>query len=158
MLTFATFSLCTHKKNLDNWKSSRRKRVEHIIDRVVETKKLELEEHDRTRRKSKTFTEMMEERQVHTQHRAISASIDSNSIPFLRLLISIVVLCRAERGGSRGRAKLASLAVYNEDEANDFSDLGIGTSSASGKSSLSEDYDNNSVMVSTKQIKNVCKV
>lgn len=66
MLTFATFSLSTHKKNLDNWKSSRRKRVEHIIDRVVETKKLELEEHDRTRRKSKTFTEMMEERQVHT--------------------------------------------------------------------------------------------
>ncbi|XP_032312190.1 uncharacterized protein CG43427 isoform X4 [Drosophila ananassae] len=102
------------QNNLDNWKSSRRKRVEHIIDRVVETKKLELEEHDRMRRKSKTFTEMMEE--------------------------------RAERGGSRGRAKLASLAVYNEDEANDLSDLGIGTSSASGKSSLSEDYDNNSVM------------
>ncbi|KAH8381668.1 hypothetical protein KR093_010432 [Drosophila rubida] len=108
------------QNNLDNWKSSRRKRVEHIIDRVVETKKLELEEHDRTRRKSKTFTEMMEERQV----------IDN---------------AQAERGGSRGRAKLASLAVYNEDEANDFSDLGIGTSSASGKSSLSEDYDNNSV-------------
>ncbi|XP_017031108.1 PHD finger protein rhinoceros isoform X1 [Drosophila kikkawai] len=102
------------QNNLDNWKSSRRKRVEHIIDRVVETKKLELEEHDRMRRKSKTFTEMMEE--------------------------------RAERGGPRGRAKLASLAVYNEDETNDLSDLGIGTSSASGKSSLSEDYDNNSVM------------
>ncbi|KAH8340853.1 hypothetical protein KR059_008173 [Drosophila kikkawai] len=101
------------QNNLDNWKSSRRKRVEHIIDRVVETKKLELEEHDRMRRKSKTFTEMMEE---------------------------------AERGGPRGRAKLASLAVYNEDETNDLSDLGIGTSSASGKSSLSEDYDNNSVM------------
>lgn len=48
--------------NLDNWKSSRRKRVEHIIDRVVEVKKLELEEHDRNRRKSKTFNEMMEER------------------------------------------------------------------------------------------------
>ncbi|KAH8294821.1 hypothetical protein KR018_003375 [Drosophila ironensis] len=102
------------QNNLDNWKSSRRKRVEHIIDRVVETKKLELEEHDRMRRKSKTFTEMMEE--------------------------------RAERGGPRGRPKLASLAVYNEDETNDLSDLGIGTSSASGKSSLSEDYDNNSVM------------
>lgn len=43
---------------------------------------------------------------------------------------------------------MASLAVYTEDEANDLSDLGIGTSSASGKSSLSEDYDNNSVMVS----------
>ncbi|XP_043862192.1 uncharacterized protein LOC120454631 isoform X2 [Drosophila santomea] len=102
------------QNNLDNWKSSRRKRVEHIIDRAVETKKLELEEHDRLRRKSKTFTEMMEE--------------------------------RAGRGGSRGRAKLASLAVYNENETNDLSDLGIGTSSASGKSSLSEDYDNNSVM------------
>ncbi|KAH8264128.1 hypothetical protein KR038_003290 [Drosophila bunnanda] len=109
------------QNNLDNWKSSRRKRVEHIIDRVVETKKLELEEHDRMRRKSKTFTEMMEERQVPFQ-------------------------ASAERGGPRGRAKLASLAVYNEDETNDLSDLGIGTSSASGKSSLSEDYDNNSVM------------
>lgn len=49
-------------QNLDNWKCSRRKRVEHIIDRVVEVKKLELEEHDRNRRKSKTFSEMMEER------------------------------------------------------------------------------------------------
>lgn len=73
------FSFYTHKKNLDNWKSSRRKRVEHIIDRVVETKKLELEEHDRTRRKSKTFTEMMEERQVlHTYHTVIS-ELDSFS-------------------------------------------------------------------------------
>lgn len=65
MLTFDIFlheQQHPNKKNLDNWKSSRRKRVEHIIDRVVETKKLELEEHDRTRRKSKTFTEMMEER------------------------------------------------------------------------------------------------
>ncbi|XP_055633466.1 uncharacterized protein LOC129773836 [Toxorhynchites rutilus septentrionalis] len=48
--------------NLDNWKSSRRKRVEHIIDRVVEVKKIELEEHNRQRRKSKTFNEMIEER------------------------------------------------------------------------------------------------
>lgn len=49
-------------QNLDSWKSSRRKRVEHIIERVVEVKKLEIEEHDRTRKKSKTFSEMMEER------------------------------------------------------------------------------------------------
>lgn len=41
-----------------------------------------------------------------------------------------------------------SLAVYVDDEANDLSDLGIGTSTASGKSSLSEDFDNNSVLVS----------
>uniref|UniRef100_A0A7G3ANV5 Putative mediator of rna polymerase ii transcription subunit 15 isoform x1 n=1 Tax=Lutzomyia longipalpis TaxID=7200 RepID=A0A7G3ANV5_LUTLO len=93
--------------NLDNWKSSRRKRVEHIIDRVVEVKKLELEEHDRTRRKSKTFSEMLEE---------------------------------------RGTRRKMPLAVYNEDDANDLSDLGIGTSSASGKSSLSEDFDNHSVI------------
>lgn len=45
-----------------DWKSSRRKRVEHIIDRVVEVKKLELVDHDRNRKKSKTFNEMMEER------------------------------------------------------------------------------------------------
>ncbi|GAB0088853.1 hypothetical protein DMENIID0001_033170 [Sergentomyia squamirostris] len=93
--------------NLDNWKSSRRKRVEHIIDRVVEVKKLELEEHDRTRRKSKTFSEMLEE---------------------------------------RGTRRKMPLPVYNEDDANDLSDLGIGTSSASGKSSLSEDFDNHSVI------------
>lgn len=54
--------VCVHLQNLDNWKSSRRKQVEHIIERVVEVKKLELEEHDRTRRKSKTFAELMEER------------------------------------------------------------------------------------------------
>lgn len=84
---------------MDNWKSSRRKRQEHIIERVVEVKKLELEEHDRQRRRSKTFSEMMEER------------------------------------GSRGR-KL-SLAMYHEEDSNDLSDLGIGTSS--GKSSISGD-------------------
>ncbi|XP_037036271.1 uncharacterized protein LOC119074318 [Bradysia coprophila] len=96
------------QSNLDNWKSCRRKRVEHIIDRVVEVKKLELEEHDRARKKSKTFSEMMEDR------------------------------------NTKGRK--VSLAVYVDDEANDLSDLGIGTSTASGKSSLSEDFDNNSVL------------
>ncbi|XP_014218334.1 uncharacterized protein LOC106646728 [Copidosoma floridanum] len=89
------------QSNLDNWKSSRRKRQEHIIERVVEVKKLELEEHDRQRRRSKTFSEMMEER------------------------------------GNRGRKLSISLAVYNEEDANDLSDLGIGTSS--GKSSVSGD-------------------
>lgn len=49
------------------------------------------------------------------------------------------------RGGARRKV---SLAVYNEDDSNDLSDLGIGTSSASGKSSLSEDFDNHSVIVS----------
>lgn len=48
--------------------------------------------------------------------------------------------------GSKGRK--VSLAVYAEDDSNDLSDLGIGTSSASGKSSLSEDFDNHSVLVS----------
>uniref|UniRef100_A0A0C9R002 CG43427_2 protein n=1 Tax=Fopius arisanus TaxID=64838 RepID=A0A0C9R002_9HYME len=89
------------QSNLDNWKSSRRKRQEHIIERVVEVKKLELEEHDRQRRRSKTFSEMMEER------------------------------------GNRGRKLSMSLAMYHEEDSNDLSDLGIGTSS--GKSSVSGD-------------------
>jgi len=50
------------QSNLDNWKSSRRKRQEHIIERVVEVKKFEMEDHDRNRRRSKTFSEMIEER------------------------------------------------------------------------------------------------
>ncbi|XP_048478157.1 LIM domain only protein 7 isoform X2 [Plutella xylostella] len=49
------------QSNLDNWKSSRRKRVEHIIDRVVEVKRLEAEAPP-ARGKGKTFHEMMEER------------------------------------------------------------------------------------------------
>lgn len=40
------------------------------------------------------------------------------------------------------------MPIYAEDDVNDLSDLGIGTSSASGKSSLSEDFDNHSVIVS----------
>lgn len=56
------FAISFPTQNLDNWKSGRRKRVEHIIDRVVEAKKLEMEEIDRNRKKSKTFSEMMEER------------------------------------------------------------------------------------------------
>ncbi|KAI4480625.1 hypothetical protein M0804_010178 [Polistes exclamans] len=101
------------QSNLDNWKSSRRKRQEHIIERVVEVKKLELEEHDRQRRRSKTFSEMMEER------------------------------------GNRGRKLSISLAMYHEEDANDLSDLGIGTSS--GKSSVSGDThdDAHSVLVTT---------
>nr|CAD7433359.1 unnamed protein product [Timema monikensis] len=89
------------QSNLDNWKSSRRKRQEHIIERVVEVKKLELEEHDRNRRRSKTFNEMMEDR-------------------------------------NRAGRKLG-LQVFKDEDANDLSDLGIGTSS--GKSSISEDYN-----------------
>lgn len=54
---------------------------------------------------------------------------------------------RGERAG-RGLNKLASLAVYNEDETNDLSDLGIGNSSTSGKSSLSDDYNYTNVSTS----------
>ncbi|XP_065202004.1 uncharacterized protein DDB_G0283357 isoform X2 [Planococcus citri] len=50
------------QSNLDSWKCNRRKQQEHIIERVVEVKKLELEEHDRNKRRTKTFSEMMEER------------------------------------------------------------------------------------------------
>ncbi|XP_044741538.1 uncharacterized protein CG43427 [Chrysoperla carnea] len=47
--------------NLDNWKSSRRKRQEHIIERVVEIRNME-QESDKSRRRSKTFSEMLEDR------------------------------------------------------------------------------------------------
>ncbi|KAH1029594.1 hypothetical protein HUJ05_002805 [Dendroctonus ponderosae] len=51
------------QQNLDNWKSCRRKRQEHIIERVVEVKKLtEQEELEKSRRKCKTFSEMLKER------------------------------------------------------------------------------------------------
>ncbi|XP_018327077.1 uncharacterized protein DDB_G0284459 isoform X2 [Agrilus planipennis] len=50
------------QQNLDNWKSSRRKRQEHIIERVVEVKKITQEEQDKGRKKSKTFNEILEER------------------------------------------------------------------------------------------------
>uniref|UniRef100_A0A1Q3FY86 LIM zinc-binding domain-containing protein n=1 Tax=Culex tarsalis TaxID=7177 RepID=A0A1Q3FY86_CULTA len=66
--------------NLDSWKSSRRKRVEHIIDRVVEVKKLELEEHDRNRRKSKTFNEMMEQRGSRRKYLPIYTDEDNNDL------------------------------------------------------------------------------
>ncbi|XP_045503994.1 uncharacterized protein LOC123700722 isoform X2 [Colias croceus] len=49
------------QSNLDNWKSSRRKRVEHIIERCVEVKRLG-DETNQPRGKSKTFNEMLEER------------------------------------------------------------------------------------------------
>ncbi|XP_022815316.1 LIM domain only protein 7 isoform X4 [Spodoptera litura] len=49
------------KANLDNWKSSRRKRVEHIIERCVEVRRME-HEPSQPRAKSKTFNEMLEER------------------------------------------------------------------------------------------------
>ncbi|XP_045481952.1 LIM domain only protein 7 isoform X6 [Harmonia axyridis] len=48
--------------NLDNWKSSRRKLQEHIIERVVEVKKFEHQDSGRSRRRSKTFNEILEER------------------------------------------------------------------------------------------------
>ncbi|XP_050354678.1 uncharacterized protein LOC126776307 isoform X2 [Nymphalis io] len=92
------------QSNLDNWKSSRRKRVEHIIERCVEVRRFE-NETQQPRGKSKTFNEMLEER--------------------------------------AGRRRRNLLALYTEDDGNDLSDLGIGTSST--KSSLSEDCDTHSL-------------
>lgn len=51
------------QENLDKWKSSRRKRNEEALERVIEIKKNEQEEEfSRTRRKSKTFSEMREDK------------------------------------------------------------------------------------------------
>lgn len=64
------------QSNLDNWKCSRRKRQEHIIERVVEVKKFELEEQERNRRRSKTFNEMLQER--NTRGRKTSLPVYHN--------------------------------------------------------------------------------
>lgn len=59
--------------------------------------------------------------------------------------------------GSKNRK--VSVPIYcPEEEGNDLSDLGIGTSSASGKSSLSEDFDNHSVIVSNKKLRKSCSL
>ncbi|CAG9816869.1 unnamed protein product [Phaedon cochleariae] len=100
------------QQNLDNWKSSRRKRQEHIIERVVEVKKLtEQEEMEKTRRKSKTFSEMMEER-------------------------------------SRGRHKF-NIPIY-DDDSNDLSDYGIGSSSSKTNSIKDVDTDDSSSILDEK--------
>ncbi|XP_073987088.1 smallish isoform X2 [Rhodnius prolixus] len=64
------------QSNLDNWKCSRRKRQEHIIERVVEVKKFEIEEQERNRRRSKTFNEMLLER--NTRGRKTSLPVYHN--------------------------------------------------------------------------------
>lgn len=102
------------QQNLDNWKSSRRKRQEHIIERVVEVKKLtEQEEIDKTRRKSKTFSEMLEER------------------------------------SQKGRQKF-TIPIYNEDDSNDLSDYGIGSSSSKANSTKDADTDDSSSILDEK--------
>ncbi|KAF2905394.1 hypothetical protein ILUMI_00783 [Ignelater luminosus] len=97
--------------NLDNWKSSRRKRQEHIIERVVEVKKLEQEEQGRGRRKSKTFSEMLEERNK--------------------------------------RGHRLNIPIY-DDDSNDLSDYGIGSSSSKTNSIKDVDTDDSSSFLDDK--------
>lgn len=101
------------QQNLDNWKSCRRKRQEHIIERVVEVKKLEQEEHEKNRRRIKTFSEMMED---------------------------------------RGRHKF-SIPVY-DDDSNDLSDYGIGSSSSKANSLKDNDTDDSSSLLDDKDYLN----
>ncbi|KAF7268509.1 hypothetical protein GWI33_018387 [Rhynchophorus ferrugineus] len=106
------------QQNLDNWKSSRRKRQEHIIERVVEVKKLtEQEELDKSRRKSKTFSEMLEER------------------------------------NQKGRPKF-TIPIYNDDDANDLSDYGIGSSSSKANSVKDADTDDSNSVLDEKDHRN----
>ncbi|KAL1131754.1 hypothetical protein AAG570_011367, partial [Ranatra chinensis] len=67
------------QSNLDNWKCSRRKRQEHIIERVVEVKKMELEEHERNRRRSKTFNEMMQDRNIRGRKSSLPVYQDDSN-------------------------------------------------------------------------------
>ncbi|XP_063928121.1 uncharacterized protein Smash isoform X3 [Zophobas morio] len=100
------------QQNLDNWKSCRRKRQEHIIERVVEVKKMEQVEQERHRKKSKTFNEMMEDR-------------------------------------SRGRHKF-NIPIY-DDDSNDLSDYGIGSSSSKTNSIKDVDTDDSCSILDEKE-------
>ncbi|CAF4840743.1 unnamed protein product [Pieris macdunnoughi] len=68
------------QSNLDNWKSSRRKRVEHIIERCVEVKRFE-HEINQPRGKGKTFNEMLEERsQTIPSPKALSENSENQQL------------------------------------------------------------------------------
>lgn len=121
----------TSRQNLDNWKSSRRKRVEHIIDRVVEVKKLEEEEHDRNRRKSKTFNELMEERWVELKkEKCVKGERRGLMNNFLFFL------------SSGSRRKLSSLAIYAEE------DTSIDMSGLTSASDVNDSSDKSKINVS----------
>lgn len=50
-------------QNLDKWKSSRRKRLQNTVESIIQIKKNEQEdEMNRMRRKSKTFSQMQEDK------------------------------------------------------------------------------------------------
>ncbi|XP_069991379.1 titin homolog isoform X6 [Penaeus vannamei] len=68
------------QQNLDKWKSSRRKRNEDALERVIEIKKNEQEEElNRTRRKSKTFSEMQEEKNKRGRRYNLVVHDDDNN-------------------------------------------------------------------------------
>ncbi|CAG0883165.1 unnamed protein product [Darwinula stevensoni] len=108
--------------NLDNWKSCRRKRVEDVIERVVEVKKLEEEsEWANANRKSKTFSEMMQERRCR----------------FVDL-----TRCRRRGRSARGRKVGLSLSLYTDADDRDLSDLGLNSekSEKNGEEDLSGSF------------------
>ena len=59
--------MCVCRQNLDHWKSSRRKRQEDVIERLTEVKKME-EDVGGSRRRNKTFGEMMQDRSGSVRH------------------------------------------------------------------------------------------
>ncbi|KAK7085965.1 hypothetical protein SK128_023033, partial [Halocaridina rubra] len=68
------------QQNLDKWKSSRRKRNEEALERVIEIKKNEQEEEfGRMRRKSKTFSEMCEEKNKRGRRYNLVVHDDDNN-------------------------------------------------------------------------------
>ncbi|CAL4060062.1 unnamed protein product, partial [Meganyctiphanes norvegica] len=68
------------QQNLDKWKSSRRKRNEDALVRVIEIKKNEEDEQfQKTRRKSKTFNEMQEDKSKRGRRYNLVVHDDDNS-------------------------------------------------------------------------------
>lgn len=88
---------------------------------------------------------LLANKKIDTQQNTITTKKLNIYFIFFYIYNRFAIVNTSHRG-SKGRK--CSLPVYTEDDVNDFSDLGIGTSSTSGKSSLSEEFDNHSVIVS----------
>lgn len=94
----------------------------------MEVKKFEQQEHENTRRKSKTFSEIVEERYI---------------FKYFIIIPGFVIFSLLHR--SRGRPKF-TIPIY-DDDSNDLSDYGIGSSSSRANSVKDVDTDDSSSLL-----------
>ncbi|XP_044766013.1 FK506-binding protein 5 isoform X2 [Coccinella septempunctata] len=134
--------------NLDNWKSSRRKLQEHIIERVVEVKKFEQEDNGRSRRRSKTFNEILEERGKSKYSIPIYLD-EANDWSDLGISDS-----RSDRSQDSGSSERNTLTVdqYSSDDSSSRKDSSAEYISNASKSDVAYNNNNNHQPTSNKQL------